>query len=621
MYKTLSFFHAVIERFVLFITRLLRPRSIRKLFTQIFALLISLFLLLFLITSFSYSAIMRDQLYDSMYETLSMHNNNLTQGFQEALTYLSENGLRNSDFSNLNTSKSDTELYLNTMRIKNNLFIGTYSLSGIGGLFVYSADKDIYIPQANETWDNILNNRHVNNHGANLIRDLLRIHKENGTLEQLNQRSWFVLSDQQDYFLVRVLKSSGNYAGAWIHLNYLTSSFESFQNMGAVVLLTDENGTCIGNPDYEGIQIDVDKHSGNSSYYYENLFRRYLTVSVRLNYSDYYICVLIPDSYIFQEQSHVYGLIFFILFWLLLLSVTLIVLMIHFFNTPSQILNPVIQSMRNGQFTSKIEPEHEFQEIREITDTFNDMIGEIQNLRIHIYEKQLTNKELELQYLKSQVAPHFLINCLNTIFILSLDNANHSTMHSIVRTLSQHLRYTLAARDHVSLHEEIYHVENYLQLTQLRFPNTLKYEFSVEETIKDARVFPLLLLMLTENSVKTGVVMGESFLVMIRGYRYEKQIRTGDGDPSADRPFRVHLTHIDSGNGFEEEYLEIYNHIIDHPEVREKGKSIGLYNTAMRLKLIYGETARIEFSNEPGYGARVDIDIPYLPCENTETPV
>lgn len=152
----------------------------------------------------------------------------------------------------------------------------------------------------------------------------------------------------------------------------------------------------------------------------------------------------------------------------------------YFFDTPSRILNPVISSLQSGKFESKIATPCSFQEILIITDVFNNMINEIQNLRISIYEEQLAKKRADLQYLKAQLAPHFLINCLNIIFVLSQDPKNTKTTRKFIETLSEHLRYTLVTRNSASLKEELYYTKNYLQLTQLRFPNTLTYQIQVE---------------------------------------------------------------------------------------------------------------------------------------------
>jgi sensor histidine kinase YesM len=174
-------------------------------------------------------------------------------------------------------------------------------------------------------------------------------------------------------------------------------------------------------------------------------------------------------------------------------------------------------------------------------------------------------------------------------------------MYKIIQTLSNHLRYTLSNKTETSLKEEINFVENYIILMQYRFPDCITYQIDVVKEIEDASVFPLILLMLTENSINSNVIMGESFSIQIKAYSYD-----------ADGERRIHLQHIDSGPGFNEQRLDIFNHIIQYPKLRKDGHNIGIYNTVMRLKLVLGETASISFSNEPGLGARVDIDFPYV---------
>ena len=55
-----------------------------------------------------------------------------------------------------------------------------------------------------------------------------------------------------------------------------------------------------------------------------------------------------------------------------------------------------------------------------------------------------------------------------------------------------------------------------------------------------------------------------------------------------------------------------YTIILDYTEVQKNGYGIGIYNTVMRLRLMFGDMASIFFSNEPGLGARIDIDIPFI---------
>lgn len=605
MFKLYDLLQNYISKYINMITSAFYPSSIRKLFFRTFLVLILLFSILFTGSCFYFSSIMRDQIYNTTKETMVLYNEQLRQRFQEVLTFLSENCLQNTDVSIINTTQDANERYLRTARLKKALSAGTCSLSTIGGLFMYFSDPDLYIPQISSFWDNNQNNLKC----SSLVRNLMKQHSRNELTEPLNQNSWFFLSENNNYFLVRVIKTRNVYAGAWIELDKLSSSFKRFEDIGATMLYVDDKGNCVGNSRYSNVRLNPTASLDKASYYSSGLTEKYFTVSVKLDDCDYFIMALIPLSYIRKQLVPLYGLMIFILVLLLFFCIVMISSMNHFFNAPSQILKPVILSLRSGNFESKVETDCPFQEIQNITGIFNNMINEIQNLRIHIYEEQLEKKRLELQYLKTQVAPHFLINCLNTIFMLSQDPKKQSITHRFIQTLSEHLRYTLATRDSVSLKEEMYYTKNYLLLTQLRFPDTLTYQIHMESPILNTQVFPMILLMLTENSIKANVVMGEHFFVYIRGYLYEKNNQK-----------LVHLTHIDSGSGFNSQNLELYNHITEYTNIQKNGYGIGIYNTVMRLRLIWGDSSSIFFSNDSEYGgARIDIDFPYISYQESDS--
>lgn len=587
------------------IIRIFHPRSIRKLFFQSFLLLMVLFSVLFFCSTLFFSSLMHDQVYDSVKETMELYNDELQQRFRDALTYLSENCLQNADISVLNTTSDQNQRYVCASRIQKTLSTGACSLSTVGGLFIYSAVQDIFISCDNERWDISQNNLAC----ADYLKLMLRSCIQEDSEDSLNLKSWFLLSADDDYFLVRILKLRDTYAGTWINFDKISSAFKRFEDMDAYILYVDSQSNHIGSlPEaLSGQKLEPQKALKQADYYRCGMSGPYLAVSVRLENSDYYIMALIPSAYTQRRLMPLYMLMSFVFILLLLFAVLMIATMTQFFDTPSRMLSPVIASLRSGNFDSKVESPNEFKEIQNITETFNTMIGEIQNLRIDIYEAQLARKELELQYLKTQVAPHFLINCLNTVFVLSQDVQSQETAGQLIRTLSEHLRYTLAMRSTASLREELHYVQNYLMLTQLRFPDTVSYSFSFEPETLGAQVFPLILLMLTENSIKANVIVREPFAVRLCGQLCEE-----NGN------LHVHLTHIDSGSGFDEEKLELYNHITEHPETVKNGNGIGIYNTAMRLRLVLGDTASIRFSNEPGWGARVDISFPYIPYQEAK---
>ena len=65
-------------------------------------------------------------------------------------------------------------------------------------------------------------------------------------------------------------------------------------------------------------------------------------------------------------------------------------------------------------------------------------------------------------------------------------------------------------------------MENYLKLTALRFPECLKWEIDVAEECRNASVFPIILLMFTENTIKHNMIMGEELRVRITGSLVER---------------------------------------------------------------------------------------------------
>ena len=249
------------------------------------------------------------------------------------------------------------------------------------------------------------------------------------------------------------------------------------------------------------------------------------------------------------------------------------------------------------------------EEVLEIGETLNKLMNRIEKLKINVYEDKLNLKALEIQYLKSQVAPHSLINCLSAIASMPFTEEGRRLTNEFVRTLSNHLRYTLQDKTAVPLKEELKYVENFLEMTELRFPGCLNWEIHVDEKCRNASVFPIILLMFTENTIKHNMIMGEELRVRITGSLVE---RNGEK--------YVVLTHLDSGSGYFEEDLEYLNRPVSQQVHDFDGKKIGTYNLLKRLYLVYGEKAHAHFSNEPGWGARSEVTIPYIPYREDGNP-
>lgn len=121
--------------------------------------------------------------------------------------------------------------------------------------------------------------------------------------------------------------------------------------------------------------------------------------------------------------------------------------------------------------------------------------------------EQLAKEKLdaELTALKSQINPHFLFNCLNNLYSLSLD-LDHRTPDLILQ-LSYMMRYLLYETNvsKVSLDQEIAHLENYIDLQKLGIGESSTIRFDIQGKTTDRMIAPLLFLPLVENGFKHGI--------------------------------------------------------------------------------------------------------------------
>lgn len=127
----------------------------------------------------------------------------------------------------------------------------------------------------------------------------------------------------------------------------------------------------------------------------------------------------------------------------------------------------------------------------------------LQNERMQ-NEKEKRYLETELNFLKTQIQPHFFFNTLNNLYSLTLKKSDQAP--AIVLKLSGLMRYMLYDSDatKVSLVKEISYLQNYLDLEQLRFGRRLEVLIEIEGDVENVTVPPMILIVFLENSFKHG---------------------------------------------------------------------------------------------------------------------
>ena len=122
------------------------------------------------------------------------------------------------------------------------------------------------------------------------------------------------------------------------------------------------------------------------------------------------------------------------------------------------------------------------------------------------------NLQLELNFLRSQVNPHFLFNTLNNIYSLILHDKKMESADTVAR-LSAFMRYSLhdADREKASIEKEVRLMQDYIELEKIRLNHTrVGTDFALSDV--GYELPPLLLIPFLENAFKycpdgTGAVI------------------------------------------------------------------------------------------------------------------
>ena len=203
---------------------------------------------------------------------------------------------------------------------------------------------------------------------------------------------------------------------------------------------------------------------------------------------------------------------------------------------------------------------------------------------IYFYKKAQENKVKEqkiiagtasakFESLKNQIDPHFLFNSLNVLSSLIEENPDNA--QRFTTSLSKIYRYVLEQKDKelVSVAEELSFAKTYMNLLKMRFENSLFYELPDTISNPEAKVVPLSLQLLLENTVKHNVV-------------------------SEQRP--LHIRIIDKGD-----YLVIQNDY-QKKEVLNDRQGVGLQNIINRYGIITNRKVLIE-QNEKEFSVSIPI--------------
>jgi len=180
----------------------------------------------------------------------------------------------------------------------------------------------------------------------------------------------------------------------------------------------------------------------------------------------------------------------------------------------------------------------------------------------------------ELNFLRSQVNPHFLFNVMNTIYF-QIDKTNSDARQSVEK-FSEMLRYQLyeCTTDKIQIKKELHYIKNYVAIQTLRMEKESDISLMIEE-MEDFLIAPLLILPIVENAFKHV----SNFKTPAKN-RIHLSIKNEDG-----KVFLIEAVNTyDQSNGQQKQLLQ--------------SEGLGVQNLKRRLELLYPNKHELSINKE-----------------------
>ena len=196
---------------------------------------------------------------------------------------------------------------------------------------------------------------------------------------------------------------------------------------------------------------------------------------------------------------------------------------------------------------------------------------------------QAAVRESELQFLKSQINPHFLFNNLHNLYAYALEQSPKTP--EIIMELSGVLRYMLyeCREKYVPLTKEVAQLENFVKLNELQIEDRGRVAFSARRIRTGYQIAPLILIVFVENAFKhTTASQTDNIFIDV-------QLELSDAG---------RLT-FSCRNSFQAQ-----------SNTEKLSKGIGLENVRKRLQLLYPDAHRLCIEKrEAQYAVHLTIDL------------
>ena len=399
-----------------------------------------------------------------------------------------------------------------------------------------------------------------------------------------------------------------------VDMNYsgIEQMFEKVNDGGVgFVYLCDGDGNIIYHPMQKAIYSGLVKENNLAhANHVDGIFRETFDgedrdVVVRtVGYTGWKIVSVTPISELALDMGQMRNYLFMVVIIILILIGFGNYIISYVVTDPIRKLEDSIADLEEGVVNQDVMNEDDIfiggsHEIRHLGRTIKSMIRQMKKLTDDMVREQKAKRKSELDALQSQINPHFLYNTLDSV-VWMIEGERYKDAISMVTALAQLFRISLSKGNNIiSIHDEIVHARNYLNIQKVRYKNKFTATIDVDPAIENCATVKLIVQPLLENAIYYGVEhMDGEGEITLRGY--EK-----DGD--------IFISVSDNGMGIPEETLATL--LTDKARSRGKGSGIGLWNVNQRIQIYFGGDYGLIIESELDEGTTVSIHLPKVSIE------
>ncbi|WP_053373697.1 cache domain-containing sensor histidine kinase [Paenibacillus sp. FJAT-27812] len=336
----------------------------------------------------------------------------------------------------------------------------------------------------------------------------------------------------------------------------------------------------------------------------------------------------IPTSYLIREANQAAAINLMLLALSLAVIVTATIVVSLRITAPVKQLVRYMNQVQAGNLNVPIQPSGN-DEIGLVVVRFRSMMDTINNLILREYKLELANKTNQLRALQAQINPHFLNNTIQIIGTLALE-LGVPRIYALLSALARMMRYSMDNEaSAITLRDELDHLKAYVELQKERYENRFVFHVDVDDRLMEAQMPKMILQPIIENYFKHGMdKSAEDGVLLLRAHEREDGLlaiiveNNGAAIPEGRlSELRRELASVAyshreredaparGASGIEEQTKLAADNINRSLKLAQDDAEpkIGLNNVLARMKMVYGDEARLEIKNKEPQGVQITL--------------